>query len=74
MALNQTQAKKLLTVGGRSKYTEETKDKACLWLIENQDKGATLKSAAEKFGMSTQTLSAYRQAQLIEHGLVESAE
>lgn len=74
MALNKTQASKLLNVGGRSKYSEETKDKACLWLIENQDKGATLKAAAEKFGMSTQTLSAYRQSQLVEHGLVDSAE
>lgn len=74
MALNKTQATKLLNVGGRSKYSDEIKDRACIWLIDNQEKGATLKAAAEKFGMSVQTLSAYRQAQLVEHGLVEAAE
>lgn len=74
MALNKTEANKLFNVGGRSKFTEETKDKALRWLIDNAEKGATLKSAAEKFEMSTQTLAAYRQAVLVVHGLVEAAE
>lgn len=74
MALNKTEAKALATIGGRSKFSEDTKDKALRYLIANKDKGATLGSTAEEFGMSVQTLSAYRKQQLVDNGLAQAAE
>lgn len=74
MALNKSEAKALLSVGSRSKFTESTKDEALRWLMANADKGATIGTTAEKFGMSAQTLATYRKAQLIEHGLVDAPE
>ena len=65
--LNQTEAKKLLTVG-RRKFTESEKDAALKYFIDNE---CTLEFAAEQYGMSTQTLSIHRQAVMEKHGLVE---
>ena len=73
MAFTKTEAKALSTVGSRSKFDEATKEKALRWLLSNADKGATMASAAEQFGMSTQTLAAYRKSVLVEHGLAEAA-
>lgn len=72
--LTKAETKQLQGVGGRQKFTDAQKDEALRWLIANADKGATMKSASEKFGMSTQTLASYRQAQLEQHGFVEAAE
>lgn len=72
MAFNKTDAKLLLTTGARSKFTDADKEKALRWLLANPQE--TMATAAEKHGMSTQTLATYRKAVLIEHGLVEAAE
>lgn len=64
--LNQTEAKKLLTVG-RRKFSEAEKDEALKYFIDNE---TTLEYAAEQFGMSTQTLSIHRHRTMEEHGLV----
>jgi len=65
--LNQTEAKKLLTVG-RRKFTEAEKDAALKYFIDNE---CTLEYAAQQHGMSTQTLSIHRQATLEKHNMVE---
>lgn len=66
--LNQTDAKKLLTVG-RRKFSEAEKDEALKYFIAQE---CTLEQAALQFGMSTQTLSIHRQNTMVSHGLVES--
>lgn len=72
--LTKTEAKALLQVGGRSKYTDDVKDEALRWLIANAEKGKTMKDAAEQYGMSVQTLSSHRKRRLEEAGLVEASE
>lgn len=64
--LNQTAAKKLLTVGRRV-FSEAEKDAALAYCVEHE---CTLQEAAAQHGMSTQTLAIHRQKTLESHGLV----
>lgn len=66
--LNQTDAKKLLTVG-RRKFSEAEKDEALKYFIAQE---CTLEEAALQYGMSTQTLSIHRQRTMEKHGLIEA--
>lgn len=66
--LNQTDAKKLLTVG-RRKFTEAEKDAALKYFLAEE---CTLEFAAQQHGMSTQTLSIHRQKNLVQHQLVDA--